>query len=216
MLLDDTPANRAFINACVKPEANVFDWMQHSPHEIFRRLQRSAPDSVVSHLKKNESLINQTLPANVLAAKDIDGENSLFIGSGFGDNAQAVVRALYERGREIGLYMNKRCDGNRTSSSYRLILADNPVNRAFVNANIAPDGKSLVPQEKAMARMMNKTSVTDRSNVAQTTQVSLADFKSKVVGALSGKDTNKTVQPVNSSQQVAIDLLKVIQGKRNR
>lgn len=160
LVLDDTPANRAFVNACVQKKVNPFECMDRPPHEIFNALKRSEPNSVVSHLKKNNDLINQNLPAGVIVCG-----GCIFIGSG--NKAQEVVLALYERGDEIGLDVSGIYDTKKTPESYRLILGDTPENRAFINANLMPDGKSLVPQEKAMAKMMNKTAVAQKPKAAQ-------------------------------------------------
>ncbi len=162
LVLDDTPANRAFVNACVQKKVNPFECMDRPPHEIFNALKRSAPNSVVSHLKKNNDLINQNLPAGVIVFGGI-----IFIGSELGNKAQEIVRALYERGDEIGLDITKNCDTKKTPESYKMFLGDTPENRAFINANLMPDGKSLVPQEKAMAKMMNKTAVAQKLKAAQ-------------------------------------------------
>ena len=168
LILDNTLANRAFINACVRKEVNQCVEMDRSPHEVLNALKRSAPNSVVSHLKKNNDLINQNLPDGVIA-----GGGIIFIGSKLDNKAQEIVRALYERGDKIGLDATKNCDTKKTPESYRLILDDTPENRAFINANLTPDGKSLVSQEKAMAKMMNETVVADKPKVVKTSETTV-------------------------------------------
>lgn len=153
LILDDTPVNRAFINACVRKEVNQYVEMDRSPHEVLNALKRSAPNSVVSHLKKNKDLIDQNLPAGVIAAEGI-----IFIGSKLGNKAQEIVRALYERGDEIGLDITKNCDTKKTPESYKMFLGDTPENRAFINANMTRDGQNLISSEEAMKKMLSVSS----------------------------------------------------------
>ena len=204
LILDNTPANRAFINACVRKEVNQYVEMDRSPHEVLNALKRSAPNSVVSHLKKNKDLIDQNLPAGVIAADGI-----IFIGSKLGNKAQEIVRALYERGDEIGLDITKNCDTKKTPESYKMFLGDTPENRAFINANMTRDGQNLISSEEAMKKMLSVSS-NDAGIKKQPNPTVVRKAQQSEIGQTEGGVSNKTCNIEGFSFEQTKDRLRMM------
>ena len=60
------------------------------------------------------------------------------------------------KAKNASIISKKQSDKYGTPSSYRLVLEDTPENRAFINAHIKPDGRSIYTQEEAQNKIHPK------------------------------------------------------------